>query len=91
MVKEKLRVFCHLNLFYISNMNIPQLPVDHPWYKLSSVALPNVKWCEETLHGWVTEPANTWSNIPFILEKKPLDLCCRYRQAQLLKTPHKIN
>jgi hypothetical protein len=48
-------------------MNIPQLPVDHPWYFLSSIALPNVKWCEATMHSWVTEPANTWSNIAYII------------------------
>lgn len=47
-------------------MHIPQLPVNHPWYFLSSIALPNVKWCEETLMGWVTEPANTFSNLAYI-------------------------
>jgi predicted membrane channel-forming protein YqfA (hemolysin III family) len=34
---------------------------------MSSRGLPNVKWCEETLMGWVTEPANTWSNLAFII------------------------
>lgn len=28
--------------------------------------LPNVKWCEETLCGVISEPANTWSNLAYI-------------------------
>lgn len=48
-------------------MHIPQLPTNHPWYFLSKYALPNVKWCEATLFSWVTEPANTWSNLAFII------------------------
>jgi hypothetical protein len=48
-------------------MQIPQLPTNHPWYFMSSRGLPNVKWCEETLMGWITEPANTWSNLAFLI------------------------
>ncbi|MCA2981005.1 MAG: ceramidase domain-containing protein [Myxococcaceae bacterium] len=29
--------------------------------------LPNVKWCEETLCAFVAEPANTWSNLAFLV------------------------
>lgn len=29
--------------------------------------LPNVKWCEETLCSWVSEPANTWSNLAYLV------------------------
>lgn len=29
--------------------------------------LPNVKWCEETLCSLVAEPANTWSNLAYVL------------------------
>ena len=29
--------------------------------------LPNVKWCEETLCGVIAEPANTWSNLAYII------------------------
>lgn len=29
--------------------------------------LPNVKWCEETLCSWISEPANTWSNLAFLV------------------------
>ncbi len=28
--------------------------------------LPNVKWCEETLCGVISEPANTWSNLAYL-------------------------
>ena len=34
---------------------------------LRSYGPPNVKWCEERLCSLVQEPANTWSNLPFIL------------------------
>ncbi len=29
--------------------------------------LPNVKWCEETLCSLIAEPANTWSNLAYLL------------------------
>ncbi len=39
-----------------------------PWSTLRTWGgLPNVKWCEETLCGWISEPANTWSNVPFLV------------------------
>ena len=39
-----------------------------PWVPLrEATGLPNVKWCEETLCSWVAEPANTWSNLAFIV------------------------
>lgn len=34
-----------------------------PWYDFAdTLGAPNVKWCEETLCQWISEPANTWSN-----------------------------
>lgn len=47
-------------------MEIPSLAPQCPWYELSEIAKPNVKWCEATVCGWITEPANTWSNLAFI-------------------------
>jgi hypothetical protein len=39
-----------------------------PWVELrQQTGLPNVKWCEQTLCSWVAEPANTWSNLGFIV------------------------
>ena len=39
-----------------------------PWVPLREWGgLPNVKWCEETLCSYVAEPANTWSNLAFLI------------------------
>jgi hypothetical membrane protein len=45
-------------------MDVPPLPDGCPW---SGWALPNVNWCEENLCAWVVNPANTWSNVAFIV------------------------
>lgn len=47
-------------------MEIPPLQEGCPWYELSSLALPNVKWCEAQQCSWITEPANTWSNLGYV-------------------------
>ena len=39
-----------------------------PWYSLAeSQGAPNIKWCEETLCQWISEPANTWSNLGYLI------------------------
>lgn len=39
-----------------------------PWYDITEkTGAPNIKWCEETLCQIVTEPANTWSNIGYLI------------------------
>lgn len=39
-----------------------------PWHDAAEkYGAPNLKWCEETLCQWVSEPANTWSNLLFII------------------------
>lgn len=39
-----------------------------PWYPYAELfGAPNIKWCEETLCQWITEPANTWSNGLYLL------------------------
>jgi hypothetical protein len=39
-----------------------------PWVDLRHAGgLPNVKWCEETLCSVVAEPANTWSNLAYLI------------------------
>ncbi|NDG85398.1 MAG: hypothetical protein EBX52_10245, partial [Proteobacteria bacterium] len=38
-----------------------------PWFPVKNLRLPNVKWCEEQLCSWIEEPANTWSNLGYIL------------------------
>lgn len=47
--------------------NIPSLEPGCPWTTLSEWAKPNIKWCEENICGWITNPANTWSNLGFVL------------------------
>ena len=38
-----------------------------PWHSITETwGAPNVKWCEETLCQWISEPANTWSNLAYI-------------------------
>ncbi|MFQ5514042.1 MAG: ceramidase domain-containing protein [Myxococcota bacterium] len=43
---------------------VPPLPPGCPW---SGWTLPNLKWCEENLCAWITAPANTWSNLAYLL------------------------
>jgi hypothetical protein len=39
-----------------------------PWVPLREWSgLPNVRWCEEQLCAWITTPANTWSNLAYIV------------------------
>ncbi len=38
-----------------------------PWYQLSEWRKPNLKWCEAQNNSWIIEPANTWSNLAFII------------------------
>ncbi len=46
-------------------------PNPHPdgcfWHGVAEVVgAPNIKWCEETLCALVSEPSNTWSNLPYL-------------------------
>lgn len=43
------------------------IPEGCPWHELSRYGLPNVNWCEEFVCGWINEPANTWSNLAYLL------------------------
>jgi len=39
-----------------------------PWYDITEKSgAPNIKWCEETLCQWISEPANTWSNLGYLI------------------------
>ncbi len=48
-------------------MGFPGLPTDHVWYSLGRWGWANVDWCEATVAGYVTEPANTWSNLAYMM------------------------
>jgi hypothetical protein len=41
----------------------PPLPPGCPW---SGFTPPNLDWCEQELCAWVTNPANTWSNLLYV-------------------------
>lgn len=39
-----------------------------PWYEAQQTyGAPNVNWCEPTRCALINEPANTWSNLPYLL------------------------
>jgi hypothetical protein len=40
------------------------MPEGCPW---SGWTPPNVNWCEEELCAWVTNPADTWSNLAYVV------------------------
>jgi hypothetical protein len=42
----------------------PALAPSCPW---SGFTPPNVDWCEAELCGWITNPANTWSNLAYLV------------------------
>jgi hypothetical protein len=43
-------------------------PQGCPWHSFAeSYGAPNIKWCEETLCSWISEPANAWSNIAYFI------------------------
>jgi hypothetical protein len=43
-------------------------PPGCPWHQAAEkFGAPNLKWCEESICGWITEPANTWSNLAYFV------------------------
>lgn len=39
-----------------------------PWHDVTVMhGAANIKWCEETLCSWISEPANTWSNLGYMV------------------------
>lgn len=39
-----------------------------PWYDMAEkYGGPNINWCENTICGWFNEPANTWSNLLYLV------------------------
>lgn len=44
------------------------IPEHCPWHQGQvHYGTPNVDWCEPTVCSWINEPANTWSNLPFLI------------------------
>jgi hypothetical protein len=48
----------------VPSLLAPPLPPGCPW---SGFTPPNVDWCEAELCAWVTNPANTWSNVAYLV------------------------
>jgi hypothetical protein len=42
----------------------PPLPPGCPW---SGFTTPNVDWCEAERCAWIVNPADAWSNLPYLL------------------------
>lgn len=44
------------------------IPQGCPWHEAQvHYGTPNVDWCEPTMCSYINEPANTWSNLGFLL------------------------
>ena len=55
-------------------------PPSCPWHRGAELlGAPNIKWCETTLCGWISEPANTWSNLLYLV--LALVIHVQYRRA----------
>lgn len=53
-----------------------------PWYDAAELfGAPNIKWCETTICSWISEPANTWSNLLYLI-------LALFIFAQNRKSPH---
>lgn len=64
---------------------VPPLEPGCPWYEVSQMAPPNVKWCEASQCSWITEPANTWSNLAYILAGYVIYLIYKKHGGESLK------
>ena len=66
----------------MTNLYANPHPPSCPWHASAELlGAPNIKWCEAPVCGWVSEPANTWSNVAFLVVAFVVFLQCR-------KSPH---
>ena len=63
------------------NLVVAPLPDGCPW---SGWTPPNVDWCEEELCGWIVNPADTWSNLAYIVFGIAMALHARGRASSVL-------
>lgn len=77
-----------MNQFFYPNPHAPSCPWHHA---AEVVGAPNVKWCEVTLCSWVSEPANAWSSMAYILVGLSFLYIYRNHPAPLLRTLAKMN
>ncbi len=48
-------------------MTVPPMQPGCPWSDIANAWLPNIKWCEAQVCSIVVEPANTWSNLAYVI------------------------
>lgn len=60
------------------------------WYDAAEkFGAPNIKWCEETLCQVISEPANTWSNMSYIIAFVAMYFITRKLKSKTLRyTPY---
>jgi hypothetical protein len=56
-----------------------------PWYALRELRPPNVDWCELERCAWIVEPANTWSNLAYVVVGLVLMLIARESPSRELR------
>lgn len=57
-----------------------------PWHFLAEWSgAPNVKWCEQTLCQWISEPINTWSNVAYFIAAAIIFYQCRSETQKEVK------
>lgn len=69
-------------------MTVPPMAPGCPWSEVSNLWLPNIKWCEAQVCSIVVEPANTWSNLAYILIG--LMLLTRATRRERRGAPHRM-
>lgn len=60
------------------------------WYDAAEkFGAPNLKWCEETLCHVISEPANTWSNMAYIIIGIIMFIKCKNLKSKSIRyTPY---
>ncbi len=67
--------------------HIPSIPdQSSPWYRLSEWRKPNLKWCEAQNNSWIMEPANTWSNLAYLLAGAFIAVHSRKFQSRAIRS-----
>ncbi len=53
-----------------------------PWHPYAQeFGAPNIKWCEETMCTWISEPSNAWSSLAFIVIALVLEYVSKKKRA----------
>lgn len=66
----------------MTTFDVPPIYPNSPWAALER---PNIKWCEEILISLIAAPANTWSNLAYIISGVYNFLLVRNERGRLIK------